>query len=379
MTTGKRLKTKIGMTVLGNEEEAVRDLFDQVNQQDMEAVIFFCSTRYDMDKLGNALANAFPCVLIGCTTSGEISSKGYQEGGMVGVSLSSPELKLHPHFIYPLKTFGLTEAHDLADATRKRAAFSNKIEKEKTFGFLLIDGMSVMEEQIIATLYGQFEGVPIVGGSAGDDLKFATTKVYWDGKFVSDAAVFTIFETTLPFYTFKTQHIRPTDKKLVITDADPSKRIVTEINAESAARAYADILGLRTTDLNPAVFSKYPVMMKVGDNWYVRSIQKANEDGSLSFFCAIDVGLVLTIGEGKDLIGDFKDELNRMRQRVPDADLIIGCDCILRRLEILEKGLTEEMNALLNNLNFVGFSTYGEQFGSVHVNQTLTGVAIGGR
>jgi hypothetical protein len=27
--------------------------------------------------------------------------------------------------------------------------------------------------------------------------------------------------------------------------------------------------------------------------------------------------------------------------------------------------------------NAVGFSTYGEQFNGIHVNQTLTGVAIG--
>lgn len=375
----KRLETKIGMTVLQKEEEAVRDLFGQINQQDMEAVIFFCSPRYDLDKLGKALANTFPCPLIGCTTAGEISSKGYQQGGIVGASLSSPELKLHPHAISPLKAFGPLEAKRLADSTRRRAAFPDGIEKEKIFGFLLIDGMSVMEEQIIATLYSQFEGVPIVGGSAGDDLQFGATKIYWDGKFISDAALFTIFETTLPFYTFKTQHFGPTDKKLVITDADPSRRIVTEINAEPAAREYARVLGLQTRDLNPAVFSNYPVMMKVGDSWYVRSIQRANEDESLSFFCAIDIGLVLTVGEGEDLIRGFRDELDRIDQMVPDADLIIGCDCILRRLEIIEKGLIKDMDALLNNLNFVGFSTYGEQFNSVHINQTLTGMAIGGR
>ena len=33
---------------------------------------------------------------------------------------------------------------------------------------------------------------------------------------------------------------------------------------------------------------------------------------------------------------------------------------------------------LLKDLPFVGFSTYGEQFNGIHVNQTLTGVAIGG-
>ncbi len=364
--------------MLRSEEEAVRDLFCQITQPDMEAVIFFCSSKYDLDKLGYELKSTFPCPLIGCTTAGEISSRGYQEGGVVGVSLSSPELRLHPRLISLLKKFGLPEAQDLADSVRGEVNFSDKTKKESVFGFLIIDGMSVMEEQVIAALYSQLEEIPIVGGSAGDDLRFETTKVYWDGKFMSDTAVFTIFETTLPFYIFHTQHFKPTDKKMVITGADPSRRIVTEINAEPAAQEYADILGLRMSDLNPAVFSKYPVMMKIGDRWHVRSIQKANEDGSLSFYCAIDVGLVLTVGEGDNLTGNLKNELDRIRREVPNADLIIGCDCILRRLEILEKGLMNDVNALLNNVNFVGFSTYGEQYNSVHINQTLTGVAIGG-
>lgn len=378
MTANNRLKIKIGTTVLQNEEEAVRELFDQVNQHEMDAVIFFCSSKYDLDKLGNELKRIFPCPLIGCTTAGEISPKGYQEGGMVGVSLSSSELRLHPHLISPLKGFGFAEAQSLADTFRKNISFSDKIEKEKMFGLLLIDGMSIMEEHIIATLHNQFEGISIAGGSAGDDLRFAETKIYFDGKFVSDAALFTIVETTLPFYVFQTQHFQPTDKKLVITGADPSRRIVTEINAEPAAREYANMLGISVTDLNPAVFSKYPVMLKIGDRWYIRSIQKANEDGSLSFFCAIDVGLVLTIAEGEDLASNLRNKLDKIYREVPEVELIIGCDCILRKLEIVEKGLMKDMEDLLSKINFVGFSTYGEQFNSIHVNQTLTGVAIGG-
>jgi hypothetical protein len=34
------------------------------------------------------------------------------------------------------------------------------------------------------------------------------------------------------------------------------------------------------------------------------------------------------------------------------------------------------MSRILSRHNVVGFSTYGEQFNSMHVSQTLTGVAI---
>jgi len=54
----------------------------------------------------------------------------------------------------------------------------------------------MLEEQATSFIHSQIENVSIIGGSAGDDIKFESTKVYWDGRFVSDAAVFTIFETT---------------------------------------------------------------------------------------------------------------------------------------------------------------------------------------
>jgi hypothetical protein len=43
-----------------------------------------------------------------------------------------------------------------------------------------------------------------------------------------------------------------------------------------------------------------------------------------------------------------------------------------------QKGLKKEIEDLFKKNNVVGFSTYGEQFRGVHINQTLTGLAIGG-
>jgi len=52
------------------------------------------------------------------------------------------------------------------------------------FGLLLVDGLSMLEEQVIASLYNQLGNVPLVGGSAGDDLQFRKSQVYWDGQFL---------------------------------------------------------------------------------------------------------------------------------------------------------------------------------------------------
>jgi hypothetical protein len=237
--------------------------------------------------------------------------------------------------------------------------------------------MSMLEEQVVASIYNQLGGVPIIGGSAGDDLSFKESRVFWDGEFINNAAVFTLFETTLPFKTFQTQHFEPTDTRLVITESDCATRTVKEINGEPAVEEYARAVGLEVKELSPQVFAAYPVMLKIGGEYYVRSIQKANPDGSLTFYCAIDNGLVLTVAKGTALLENLRQHLEKLHDEVSNVKLVLGCDCILRRLELQQKNQIDEAQAILDNSEFIGFSTYGEQFNGIHVNQTLTGIALG--
>ena len=57
-------------------------------------------------------------------------------------------------------------------------------------------------------------------------------------------------------------------------------------------------------------------------------------------------------------------------------DIILACDCILRRVEAEQKQMTTGLSRILSAFRVRGFSTYGEQINTMHVNQTLTGVAI---
>jgi hypothetical protein len=189
--------------------------------------------------------------------------------------------------------------------------------------------------------------------------------------------VIALIETDHPFTVFKLDHFRPTDKKMVVTEADPVRRLVMEINAEPAAPAYAKMVGLDERELNPMTFAAYPVVVRVGGEYHVRSIQKVEEDGSLRFYCGIDEGLVLTVADGDDIAMNLDQALTRVAAELGSVDLILGCDCILRRLEAEQKQKSLEVSQVLKRHGVVGFNTYGEQYRSMHVNQTFTGVAIG--
>ena len=160
---------------------------------------------------------------------------------------------------------------------------------------------------------------------------------------------------------------------MVVTAADPERRLVREINAEPAAREYARLVGKDPDQLSPFIFASNPVVVRVGGQHHVRAIQKVEENGDLRFFSAIDEGLVLTLAEAGGIASHLEAALADLSSvRAPEA--VIGCDCILRRLEVEQVQGIREMSAILSRSKVVGFSTYGEQFNSVHVNQTLTGV-----
>jgi hypothetical protein len=162
---------------------------------------------------------------------------------------------------------------------------------------------------------------------------------------------------------------------MVVTQADPARRIVRQINAEPAAQEYARILGKDPAQLTSFTFAAHPVVVRIGGKHHVRAIQRVGENGDLIFFSAIDEGLVLTLAEPMDMVGHLDRELSRLSEGGAPA-AILACDCILRRMEAEEKQKTGAISALLRAHRVVGFSTYGEQLNGMHVNQTMTGVAI---
>jgi hypothetical protein len=119
-------------------------------------------------------------------------------------------------------------------------------------------------------------------------------------------------------------------------------------------------------------------MLRLGGEYYVRSIQKVNPDGSLTFFCAIDTGLVLTVAQSSiGLVDNLEKGLARIQENISRPALIFGSDCILRRLELQQHGNMDRVKAVLAQYPLIGFSTYGEQYCGIHVNHTLTALALG--
>lgn len=375
-------ETRLGVVFAGSNNQdsaaAVAEIREQFGMEEPEHLIFFCSPSYDLGILATEFCKRFTCHVNGCTTSGEISAfSGYGRESLIAVGLNSDSFLCKSYLLGDLTKISLLEGRKLSNRITEDFPAQDGVSNNR-FGFLLIDGMSFCEENTIGILAASLSPLPIIGGSAGDNLRFEATHVYHEGKFLSGAAKLLVVETSHPFKLFQIQHFNALDTKLVITEADPKLRKVSEINGYPAAEEYANLIGVTPEALSSDVFSLYPLMLKIGGEYHVRSIQKVNDDGSLSFYCAIDNGLVMTIGTGEDIIEQTSNSLAEICGELETPKLTLGCDCILRRLELEAKNSSSQMADVLSKYNFFGFSTYGEQYKGVHVNQTLTGVMIGG-
>ncbi len=358
---------------------AVTEFHAEVNQPDMALVIFFCSSQYDLNGIAKAMNRLFPNVtVIGCTTAGEIGPDGYQEFSMTGASFPAKHFTaISSHFA---SIDQINEENGLAfteTVLRQLEERTPKATADNTFAFLLIDGLSLQEDKATRILQGTLGNIGMFGGSAGDDLCLKKTQVFINGAFHQNSAILTLVTTNCPFKIFKEQHFVSTETTLVVTQADPKRRIVNEFNGYPAAIEYARCVGANINELNPMQFSASPIVVRINGVDYVRAIQSVNPDKSLTFYCAIDNGLILKAAYGVDMLKSLEKTFAQISTEIGLPELILGCDCILRKIEIQRTGIKKQMDALLQHYHVVGFSTYGEQYMGMHISQTLTGIAIG--
>lgn len=316
---------------------AVREFHDGVSQPDMAFVLFFCSSAYALDEIAEEMGRLFPGVQVfGCTTAGEIGPEGYLSYSLSGVSFPGNSFAAVGRLVPDLRRFELASARTLVQSqlteldgqTAPCARLANR------FALALIDGLSVREELVARAFQSALDDICLIGGSAGDDLNFRRTHVYVDGRFHHDAATVILIATSRPFRALKVQNFVPLAERLVVTRAEPERRIVREINGLPAVEEYARVIDADPTNLCPTQFADAPIVVLLAGTYYVRAIQTANPDGSLTFYCAIDEGMVFRIASMTDVVANLSASLEDIRGTLGQPTLLIGFDCILRKLNI---------------------------------------------
>ncbi|MFP1630359.1 FIST N-terminal domain-containing protein [Zhengella sp. ZM62] len=342
------------------------------------AFIFHSPRLFPARELAASLRRLAPGVAHACcTTAGEITPDGLQDGQAIAMLLPARHFAVVTTVIEDVTNAGMESITARVEMARHALQQAGKPKDAHTFAVCLIDGMCYAEEAVTSAIHWGLDDIPLIGGSAGDDLNFQETTIIHEGRVHKRAAVIALVATDVPFHIFKTDNFVPTQKKLVVTASDPDHRIVHELNAAPAASEYAQAIGMDPESLSPLSFATHPVVVRVGGEYYCRSIQKVNEDGSLSFFCAIDDGVVLTVAEPTGMVETTRQALSDVARQLDGIDVVLGFECTHRRLDAQNRQIIRDVSELYRSNNVIGFATYGEQFRSMHLNQTFTGVAFG--
>jgi len=344
------------------------------------ALLFFSQSLFDASDLVAAWRrHASGLAYAGCSTAGEITPAGLEEGQALAILFPSATFAAQSTMIREINSAGMeTIASEVEQLKLKLYGHTGK-SGGAAFALCFVDGLSYSEEAVTSAIHWGLDDIPLIGGSAGDDLKFEATTLVSNGVVASDCAIIVLVSTDIPFHVFKTENFIPTGDKLVVTASDPDRRIVHEFNAAPAAEVYASAVGLAPEELTPLSFASHPVVVRVGGEYYCRSIQRMHADGSLSFFCAIDDGLVLSIAQPTGMVESTREALASVSERLGGIDMILGFDCVLRRLDARNRQVARDISELYRENKVIGFGTYGEQYRSMHLNQTLTGIAFGHR
>ena len=354
---------------------AARDLSEALGPGPFALVCLFAAPEADFSDLTREAHVAFRGAdVFACTTAGELGEHGYEDGQIIAVAFPRAFFAVSAYAIDDLDSMDDQQVSDTV-IQRRMALNRDAPEMPSEFAFLMVDGLSLREEHLSGVLASGLGPMPLFGGSSGDGTAFHATWLSHNGTIRRNAALLALVRSRCRVEVFSLDNLIPTDTRMVVTRADPDARVVHEINAEPAAQEYARLLGKDPNQLDPFTFAAHPVVVRLGDSHHVRAIQRVNDNGDLVFFSAINEGMVLSLADRADISAHLEAGLARL-SRGGAPDHILGCDCILRRIEAGQLQKTREISEILKRHRVVGFSTYGEQIGALHVNQTLTGVAI---
>ena len=343
--------------------------------QDLSLLTLFISPLADFNSVIAEAQRHYPDTdVVGCTTAGEISASGYDESKIIAVGFPATGFATTSLMIDDIHKQDPQLLNDRVALERVKLQDLNR-DMPNGFAMLLVDGLSLAEDALTAVISPALRDMPLFGGSAGDGTDFRQTLVSLNGRVEVNAAVLTLVRSFYRTHVFSLDHLVPTEQQMVVTEADPARRIVKSINAEPAAPEYARIVGKDPAQLDRFTFASHPVVVRIGGTHHVRAIQQVNKDGNLVFFSAIDEGMVLTTAAPQNMVEHLSRKLAELSDSGPPAH-IIGCDCILRRIEAEQTQMTRDLSEILSSHNVTGFSTYGEQIGPLHVNHTMSGVAI---
>ena len=364
----------IAYSELNNPDDAMEDVLKQIRQKGEPALIIFHSSPKKFKLYTERLYSAFPnAEIMGCSTGGELSSKGNGKDALVawtvmsGVECASGVLLEIAN--YPKRYAGAIE---------KAVADLGGTDNTVCIGFNTSGDKC--EELIQDTFRGVLEPVkiPVVGGTAGAEDFDAQSYVSLNGTVYDKAAVFMLIRNLSgKVFAYKENIFKSTNKLTVATDVDCEARVVYEFEHMPAADVMSFMLNVPKENLFD-VLTERPLGRITGKDIYLTDIKEIHEDGSIEYFSRIYNQAKVVIMEPDVPEVVWKQTAVAVKTEILHPSITYSIHCAARVAYLERHGLMDEFSEVFKNEygQYAGVVGLGEQFNYEHFNATMVMVVF---
>ena len=354
----------------------VRSLVDQLapDKERLRLVLVFADWRIDPYALARGMQKALPAPVVGCATVGVVANG---PATVAAVGFYGDWLRAGVGVATELPKSALSRARDAVDrAATALGTTPQALEAGKHAALTFVDGLCGHEEAFCIGSAAAAPHIKFVGGSSSSEHGSSRRSFVWaNGEVLADAGVVVLLDSALPMEPVTSSHLTATPAKAVVTAAEG--RLIEQLDGVPAAQRLRQLIAQLGGRLDEAHPSEYAFARFVGGKPYVRSIHNVEGDFIL-LASSVEPGHVLHVMRPGDLIAETRRDLAAAASRIGgEMASLVAFSCVSRHWEAQAKGLDRELAAAYDTYPTTGFQTFGEQTGTLLVNHTLTGLAIG--
>jgi len=379
------VKTAVSWSTAADVEKAVAEAIEKALGElatQPSLAILFSTVDYDPGKVIQTARKTLGQVPIwgGTSFTGVLTPGGFIGGekGSLGVMLLS----------------GLEAGVGTADASAdpKKAAeeaYSKAVEaiKGQPQAILMMASPGI-EERIIEVLAEAAPGVPIVGGSAGDNTIEGHWKVFGYDEALSTAVTLAAISAPGKVGVAFAGGYAPTDKVAKVTKAEGRTvyeldgRLALEVYREWTGKGQEEVAGMNL--LGASLLA--PFGIEEAGFYRIVHLATGNDDGSIGAFAEVAEGTEVRLMETSvdKLIQDAGDVAKEAAKGISKVDALVLSHCAGRRVAIGDRigEVADRLKEALGGAPFIGFFSFGEQ-GYLpnrvnrHCNLMLSALALG--
>jgi hypothetical protein len=366
----------IASSKLKGEQPAIEEAYtkasaDLQGQQPTFMMLFASPTAYNQQELLKALHAKCPnAPLIGCSTSGEITSLA----GSIDQSISllliySDQMRFVPGIGNDIKT----DPRQAGKALAQNIQANGNGEMPRA-SIILPDGLAGNGADVVRGILDIFgQEFMVVGGSAGDDYQFKQTYEYYGEQVLSGSVVGVGLYGNFSFGIGVRHGWIPIGSSKIATKSEGN--ILYELDGKPAISIYEEYFGKDQPLIDKKEpFAKLAVTYPLGiptpnkDGYLVRDPITVDDNGAINCAAEIPQGseVFIMIGSRDEAIDAAADAAKRavamMNGKTVKVAIIFNC---IARKKLFMMKKQEEIDTIQSVLGkevpLIGFYTYGEQ------------------